>query len=46
MHIYDKQCEIIQTKSMEGLKLSDSVFHKGPRGRLELLAKNKENKED
>ena len=43
MRVYDKQCEIIQKTSMEGLKLSDSVFS---RGRLELLAKNKENKED
>ena len=26
MHIYDKQCGIMQKKSMEGSKLSDSVF--------------------
>ena len=26
MHIYDKQCGIMQKKSMEGFKLSDSVF--------------------
>ena len=29
MHIYDKQCEIIQKKSMEQLKLPDSVFLQG-----------------
>ena len=26
MHIYDKQCEIMQNKSMEESKLSDLVF--------------------
>ena len=26
MHIYDKQCEIMQKKSMEESKHSDSVF--------------------
>ena len=26
MHIYDKQCEIMQKKSMEGSKHSDWVF--------------------
>ena len=29
MHIYDKQCEIIQKKSMVGPKLPDSVFLQG-----------------
>ena len=36
MHIYDKQCEIMQTKSMEELKLPDSVFLQGD-GRSSVL---------
>ena len=45
MHIYDKQCEIIQKKSMEGLKLSDSVFLQWEvTDWQELFAKNAENK--
>jgi len=32
MHIYDKQCEIIQKKTMEKLKLPDSVFLQGDVG--------------
>ena len=45
MHIYDKQCEIMQKKSMEGSKLSDSVFLQWEvTDWQELFAKNGENK--
>ena len=43
MHIYDKQCEIIPKKSMEGLKLSASVFLQWEVTDW-LFAKNAENK--
>ena len=45
MQIYVKQCEIMQKKSMEGSKLSDSVFLQWEvTDWQELFAQNVENK--
>ena len=45
MHIYDKQYDLMQKKSMEGSKLSDSVFlQREVTDWQELFAKNAENK--
>ena len=43
MQIYVKQCEIMQKNQWKGPNFQIQCFI---RGRLELLAKNKENKED
>ena len=43
MHIYDKQCEIMKKINGSAQTFRFSVF---TIGRLELLTKNKKNKED